>query len=402
MQHKPTILFISNTYKGIETIQEAAANDCYVLLLTEEALRNEPWPYLDEFFVVPDLARYQDAINTVSYLCRGRRIDMIFPLDEFEMELAALLREHLRIPGIGVTLVRNFRDKLTMREKTAQAGVRVPPFVGIKNYDDLRDYMRDVPPPWVFKPRSEASAMGIRKLHNAEQVWRTLDELGDLQSYYLMEQFIPGAVYHVDSIVSGGEVVFTSVQRYGNPPMKIYQGGGVFTSRVLPRDSYEAQTLRGLSAYIIKTLGLPHGAVHAEFIQAEANGEFYFLEIAARVGGANIGDMIAAATNINLWREWARVEIAHMRGIPYQLPPTRQDYAGILMALARQKHPDLSAYNDPEIVWHSPKEQHAGLVVASWDYGRVEYLLQQYEARFHEDFLAIHVPKGEQRTGRTG
>ena len=404
IQHKPTLLFISSTHKGIQTIQEAAKHDCFVLLLTEEALRDEPWPHdaIDEFFLTPDLAKYQDVINTVAYLCLGRRIDLIIPLDEFELELAAMLREHLRIQGNGVTLSRNFRDKLTMREKIAQAGVRVPPFVGVKNYDDLRDYMRDVSPPWVLKPRAEASAMGIRKMHDAEQVWRTLDSLGDLQTYYLLEQFIPGDVFHLDSIVADGEIVFSSVQRYGNPPMKIYQGGGVFTSRVLPYDSYETTTLRGLNEYITKTLGLSQGVTHAEYIRANHNGEFYFLEVAARVGGANVADMIEAATNINLWREWARVELARLYDAPYQLPPTRQEYAGILMSLARQEHPDLSAYNDPEVVWRSPKKNHAGIIVSSWDQGRVEGLINQYEQRFVHDFLAIHTPKGEQRTGRTG
>jgi biotin carboxylase len=404
IQHKPTILFMSSTYKGIDAIKEAAQHDCFVLLLTEAALRDAPWPYdaIDEFFLTPDLTKYQDVVNTVAYLCRGRRIDLIIPLDEFELELAAMLREHLRIQGNGVTLSRSFRDKLTMREKTARVGVRVPPFVGVKNYDDLRDYMRDVPPPWVLKPRAEASAMGIRKMQDAEQVWRTLDTLGDLQTYYLLEKFIPGDVFHVDSIVADGEIVFSSVQRYGNPPMKIYQGGGVFTSRVLPYDSYETQTLKGLNAYITRSLGLTQGVTHAEYICAHEDGEFYFLEVAARVGGANIADMIEAATNVNLWREWVRVELARLYDQPYQLPPLRQEYAGILISLARQEYPDTSAYDDPEIVWRSSKKNHAGLIVASWDQARVEYLLSNYEQRFMQDFLAIHQPKGEQRTGRTG
>jgi biotin carboxylase len=153
---KLTVLFISSTYKGSAMIQQVKALDCHVLLLTEEKLRTEAWPYdsIDEIFFTPDLARYQDVINTVSYLCRGRTIAYIVPLDEFEVELVAMLREHLRLPGMGITATRKFRDKLTMRQIAHEAGINVPAFVQIKNYDVLRDYMATVPAPWVLKPRA--------------------------------------------------------------------------------------------------------------------------------------------------------------------------------------------------------------------------------------------------------
>src|SRR5690606_32203680 len=106
----------------------------------------------------------------------------IVPLDEFEVDLVAMLREHLRLPGMGVTAIRQFRDKLAMRQSARAASIDVPDFVQIKNYDEIRDFMANVPLPWVLKPRSEASAMGIEKINDPERLWRALDELGDKQS----------------------------------------------------------------------------------------------------------------------------------------------------------------------------------------------------------------------------
>lgn len=402
--YKETILFVSSTCKGEPMMRAAKEMNCYVLLLTEDKLRDDPFPYdiIDEAFYTPDLAKYRDVIYTVSYLCRGRQIDRIIALDEFEVELVGMLREHLRIPGMGVSAVRRFRDKLTMRDLTHQAGVRVPDFVGIKNYDRLRDYMAAVTPPWVLKPRMEASAMGIEKIQHAEQLWRTLDKLGDLQSYYLLEKFVPGDVYHADCIVWDGKVIFVSVQRYGAPPMQIYQGGGVFNTRVLPNNK-DAKMIKKMNEKVIKTLGMVYGVAHSEFIKAEEDGELYFLESAARVGGANISDLIEFATGVNLWREWGRLEIALMRGEKYELPAARNDYAGLLMTLARQEHPDLSAYNDPEVrqVPHL-KAYHAGLIVVSEKYDRIEELLTQYTPRFLNDFSTRADPWGTQRTGVTG
>lgn len=395
-----TVLFISSTYKGLDMLQAVKQAGLYVLLLVDEEVRDEAWNYddIDEFFSTPDLADYQAVINTVSYLCRGRSIDYIVPLDEFEVELVSMLREHLRLPGMGVTASRNFRDKLTMRQLTQAAGLNVPNFVQIKNYDEIRTYMETTPLPWVLKPRSEASAMGIEKIHDAERLWRAIDELGDKQSYYLLEQFVPGNVYHVDSVVRGGEVVFVSVQQYGAPPMSVYQGGGIFTSRVLPRDTGDAPALREANARVMKALGMVDGVAHTEFIKAHETGEFYFLESAARVGGANIAELIEYATNINLWREWGRMIVADLHGETYQLSEVRQQYGGLMMTLARQEYPDMSGYTDSEIVWQAGKPYHAGLIIRADEYERVEDLLTQYTERFIHDFSASAPPMGPQRT----
>ncbi len=405
MSSRPlTILFISSSYKGEVMLQTAKALGCRVLLVIEESLRDQLWPResIDEFHYVADLRRYQDVIYAVSWMCRGEVIDYILPLDEFEVELVAMLREHLRLPGIGVSAIRNFRDKLIMREKTNNAGILVPPFIGIKNYDQLREYMDRVPPPWVLKPRTEAGSMGIRKPQNSEEVWRALDQLGDSQSYYLLEKFIPGDVYHVDTLTVDGKIVFVSVQRYGAPPMQVYQGGGVFNSRIVPRDSDDAAPLKALNQQVISTLGMQNGVTHCEFIKAHEDGRIYFLEVAARVGGAFISDMIEKATNINLWREWCRLEVARLRGEPYQLPEVRSDYGGLLVTLAKTEHPDLSSYNAPEVVWKADKPYHAVLVVVSPDQARVEALLTEYTNRFVQDFTTSAPAVGATRTGHAG
>ncbi len=89
--------------------------------------------------------------------------------------------------------------------------------------------------PWLLKPRAEASALGIRKIHEPEQLWRTLDELGDLQTNYLLEQFVPGDIFHVDSIISEHKVVFAAVINMGGRPMQVMHEGGVFTTRTVDR-----------------------------------------------------------------------------------------------------------------------------------------------------------------------
>jgi biotin carboxylase len=364
-------------------------------VITRESMAEEDWPResIDEIFYMPSLRTRPDIIYAVSYIARSRAIDQIIALDDFDVETAGALRDHLRLPGMGESHARHFRDKLTMRTLAKAAGIPIPEFTPVFNYDRLREFMQRVPPPWLLKPRSEASAMGITTIRNADKIWPVLDQLGDSQSFFLLEQFLPGDVFHLDGLVNEGKVIFAEAHRYGRPPMSVYQGGGVFVTRTLERASPIARSLETLNRKVLKALGAVRGASHVEYIRAEADGKLYFLECAARVGGANIAEAVEFATGINLWAEWAKIEVAHLRGEPYQLPESRQDYAGVINCLARQEYPDLSAYSDPEVAWQPVKKHHAGLVLASPDSQRLQDLLDDYGRRFAEDFLAVMPPR---------
>lgn len=390
MSEQPRILCLTTFEKGRALMEECAALGCRVVLLTVDKLRDGDWPreILEELVTMPEGMTLEQVTNTVTYLARTKKFDRLIALDEFDMETVAHLREHMRIPGMGLSTTLHFRDKLTMRIEAERAGVAVPEFTPVLNYEDLRRWMERVPAPWVLKPRAEASAIGIRRMHNAEEVWRALDTLGDRQSYYLLEQFVTGAIYHVDSVVSERAVVFAAVSGYGKPPMQVMHEGGVFTTRVLERESLEAQELTVLNVDVLTALGMVRGVTHAEFIRG-TDGRNYFLEVGARVGGAFIADVVESATGVNLWREWARIEVAALRGEPYRMPVDQGLYAGSVLCLARMAEPDTSMFQDREIVLRLKKHHHAGLVVRSADPERVRALLEGYAARFAEEYLAI-------------
>ncbi len=393
-QHSLTLLCLASYFKGGAFLQAAKRLGCKVILVAKESFKDEAWPResLDEIYFMPDLSRKPDITHAVSYLARANVIDQIIALDDYDVETAAHLREHLRLPGMGDSTARHFRDKLAMRTAARNGGLNIPEFTGVFNYDRLREFMARVPPPWLLKPRSEASSMGIKKIEHPDELWPLLDSLGDQQSFFVLEQYVPGDVFHVDGLVNDGKVLFSVAHKYGQPPMNVYQGGGVFITRTLDRASAEAQALLTLNTQVLSALGMVRGATHSEYIKAHSDGRQYFLENAARVGGANIAEAVQFAAGLNLWEEWAKIEAAHLRGEPYRLPETRQHYAGVINCLARQEWPDLSAYDDPEVAWKMNKKQHAGLIVASPDPARVESLLSSYSQRFAQDFLAVLPP----------
>jgi hypothetical protein len=389
MPRRRTLLCIATYFKGEAFLVRAKQEGCHVILLTAASLLNDPWPrsHIDEVFGLTNYNDRRSVLNGVAYLCRDRVIDRVVALDDFDVETAAHVREHLRMPGLGDSDARFYRDKLAMRVKAREAGVRIPDFTGIIHYDHVRDFLARVSPPWLLKPRGEASAIGIQKHDNADAVWRAIDALGDNGSFYLIEQMVPGDLYHVDSLTADGRVVFACASRYHRPLFDVYHGGGAYATRTLPADRPEHAALLRANEQLLGGFGYDRGASHTEFMRAHADGEFYFIETSARVGGANTAEMVEAATGINLWAEWAKLEADFDQ--PYTVPPLKRRHAGTIISLARQDKPDTSAFTDPEIVYRLDKKQHVGFVVASDSSERVDELLAQYTERINRDFLMI-------------
>ena len=388
---RKTVMFCISTYeKGQAFLREAAALGCEVPLLTVHKLANADWPkdILAGFHTMDEGLTPDQVLRFVMRMVKHLPIDRIVPLDEFDLEAAALLREHLRLRGMGQTLTRFFRDKLAMRTGARAAGIAVPDFCSVANHDDVWAFLQSTQGPWLLKPRWSASAIGIKKIENPNEIWPLLEQSGDEATDHLLECFVPGEIFHVEGVTWNGKLLFTAPHKYGQPPMQTMHQGGVFTTRTIDRASEESRSLLHIHADMLLALGMQEGVTHSEFIRAHADGRFYFLETAARVGGAFIAEVVEYESNLNPWVEWARIEVAAARKQQYELPEVRHDYAGSVICLARQDTPDTSAYTDPEIVYRLQKHHHAGLIVRSHSSQRIEELLREYSNRFLGDFYA--------------
>jgi len=402
MQHAPTtnapepltLLCVASYEKGHGFLRQAKKQGCRVFLLTSLSLQHKAkWPLesLDDIFYMPDQENewnLQDMLLAVSHLCRTLQIDRIVALDDFDLEKASFLREHLRLPGLGETATRYFRDKLAMRMRATEEEILVPEFTATFNYEKITRYLDTVPPPWLLKPRLMAGAIGIHNFRNKEDVWNKIHSLGDQQSFFVLERFVPGDIFHVDSIWFKGEIVYAVVSAYGTPPLEVTQGGGIFTTRIVERGSDIEGALKGLNEKVLKAFGLTNGVSHTEFLRAHQDKSIYFLETSARVGGAHISDLIQAATGIDMWAEWAKVELASASGAFYAPPEPSDAYAGLLVSLARQEWPDTSSFREPELVWRITKRHHVGFIVKSSRYERIGELLNVYSERVRNEYHA--------------
>ena len=386
---------VSNYFKGNDFLISLKKQGNRVYLITSEKLRDKPWAvdYIDEIYFMPgqDIDwNMEELLAGVGSLMRHKKIDSIVALDDFDVEKAAFLRENLRIDGMGQTTGRYFRDKLAMRMKAKDAGIQIPAFSSLFNNEEINQFADTVSPPWVLKPRSEASASGIIKIYSKEELWQKVNELGDTNRMkYLVEQFKPGAVYHCDGLNWKGKTVFAITSQYLATPMEISQGGGIFRSANIPYDSKDDKNIKKINAQVLKAFGMMHGANHTEFIKCNDDGKIYFLETASRVGGAHLAEMVDAASGINLWGEWAKIEDCLIKEKEYLLPTVKKEFAGIVLTLSKFEHPDLSGFDDDEVCFRVLLDHHAGLIIKCNSHNRVRELLDDYAERLIRDFATV-------------
>ena len=255
-----TFLCLASYFKGNRFLERLKAEGQTVYLLTVESALGEKWARnaCDDVFAVNNFGDRRGLINAVAYLMRSRKIDRIVALDDFDVEVGAHLREHFRLTdtGLSESQARLFRDKLTMRTKARELGIRIPDFCPIFNHDSVREFLARVPGPWLIKPRSEASAAGIRNQH-ADEVWKRIEELGDEQSFHLIEQMVPGDLFHVDSLCANGKVIFAEVNNYWRPLLDVYQGSGIYATRTFLRaTARRSRPLREANRQVVEGFGL--------------------------------------------------------------------------------------------------------------------------------------------------
>ncbi len=392
MNKKLTFICISCEFKGKEFITALHELGHRVYLVTAEKFKNEAWPFehIEETYYIPseDGRRWntEHLISGTAHIFRQHFVDKMIALDDYDVSKVALLREEFRSPGMGQTTARHFFDKLAMRMIAREHNINIPKFTGVFNDDQIRKFFDTTKGPWLVKPRTDAGSLGIRKLLTVENFWEWNAENYERRHSFLIEEFKPGAVYHVDALFKNYTSIFTRSSQYLQPPYDVAHGGGVFQSHTLDSNDKESKMLQLLNDQLLKAFKLNFGASHSEFIRNNEDGEFYFLETSARVGGAHLANMVEAASGINLWAEWAKLEASMLLGTDYQLPVPDHNNSGIVATLSRYEYPDYSQFNDPAIWWTLNKKYHIGLILKDPSRYRILELIEKYTERIFKDF----------------
>jgi hypothetical protein len=261
----------------------------------------------DHVHVIDDFADVEAVINLVGTLiCRNGPFDHVIAFSEYLLDLAALIRERYDIPGPKMAEVDRFRDKTVMKRILAEAGIRVPRWRACGSADDVARDAAELGFPLILKPKRGASSKGVQKIASAAELAEIVRSRSLVD--HEIEEYIEGEVFHADGVVdAGGACIFMSISRYISPCLEFESGaplGSIIQTEPRLREKCRRFALRCLAV-----LGLKASAFHLEFFKTAR--ELVFLEIGARVPGADVSYVIHDVYGVNLFKLWVAVMLGH-------------------------------------------------------------------------------------------
>ncbi|MEZ4402316.1 MAG: hypothetical protein R3B06_19985 [Kofleriaceae bacterium] len=263
--------------------------------------------YLAGYLRVPSITDEADVIERVHRWLRGREVDRVETNWEPLVVVAARLRERFGLPGMSVDTVRGFRDKQLMKERVAAAGLRVPRARRIGTADELWAALEDIGYPAIVKPISGAGSADTYKLTSAAETERVLPALRHVAEASC-EEFIDGDEFTYDTVCAAGVPAYESVTRYLPNALEMRSLEWVSPIMLTVRDQAQPHVAAGmaLGRQVLAALGMGDGMTHMEWFR-KRDGEVVFGEVACRPGGACVVDLMNYTSDVDLFREWARV-----------------------------------------------------------------------------------------------
>lgn len=232
--------------------------------------------------------------------------DAVLAVDDHGLELAALLRERLGLPGNLPAAVRLTRDKLAFRHLLQEQGMPCPAFHNLPDDADPAALARQLTYPVVVKARRLSSSRGVVRADNATEFlgaarWvRAIQARVDRDSAELglvVESFIPGREHALEGLLIDGALQVLALFDKPDPMDGPYFEETIYvTPSRLPK-TQQAQIAEQVTR-VCHAAGLTTGPVHAE-MRVNDQG-VWLLEVAARSIGGLCGRMLRHALGMSL------------------------------------------------------------------------------------------------------
>ncbi|MCC6621495.1 MAG: ATP-grasp domain-containing protein [Deltaproteobacteria bacterium] len=287
--------------------------------------------HLHDYLQVPSIMDEDDVITRASAWLRGRAIDKVLANWEPVVMLAARMRERWGVPGMSPDAVLGFRDKRVMKERVEAAGLRTPRSARVKTAAEARAAAERIGFPLVIKPIAGAGSADTYRVEDAAEYERTLTKLLAVPEA-IVEEYVEGDEFTYDTICIGGAPVYENVIQYFPKPIEARSLEWVSPAQISVADLTQPHLQGGLALgrQVLGALGMGDGFTHMEWYLTP-KGEAVFGEIACRAGGARLVDMMNWTSDVDLFREWARV-VCHGR---FEATAPRRWNVGVVFKRAR-------------------------------------------------------------------
>ena len=277
-----------------------------VVLITSRASAGGYASSFPEVIAVDDYSGPDEVTHHLDELCRTRNVTRIVHGTEDDILRLARVRTRYGIAGMRETQALPYRDKALMKDAVS-AAVLTPGYLLPAGPDEAVAFAAKLGWPVIVKPRLGYGSRGVVVVTSearlrAEVAMRPVDDV-------LIEEFVPGDVYHVDGFMRDGKVLVAVISRYLNGCLA-YQSGEPLGSVQVDADDPAAGTSQSFAAAAVAALPPTElTPFHLEIFAHATTGELYFCEIAARLGGAHVYETLTPAIGVDPVRLWFRNQV---------------------------------------------------------------------------------------------
>ena len=268
-----------------------------------KVLRDSMHGYLQ----VPRIMDEDDVMNRVSTWLKGKSIDRVLANWEPLTIMAARLRERWGLPGMSVDTVTAFRDKQIMKERVKAAGLRVPRSMRVRTEAEIRAAAEEIGYPLCLKPIAGAGSADTHKVRDAAELSAVIKLMRHVEEASC-EEFIEGEEFTFDTLSVRGVPVYENIAQYLPKPIEMRSQEWISPVIITVKDMYQPRLQPGvtLGRNVLKALNMGEGYTHMEWFLTP-KGEAVFGEIGCRAPGGHLVDQMNYTSDIDLFREWARV-----------------------------------------------------------------------------------------------
>jgi biotin carboxylase len=262
----------------------------------------------------PEVVDFAD-VAAVEEVARRHRVDGVLTVSaDRAVPVVAEVTSRLGLASIGVDVARRMTHKVAMRRCLAEEGVPQPPFAAVRDLASGRAALETVGLPAVLKPADSGGQRAVFRIESP----------GDLESNLhaalaesptgeaILEGFVEGTEMNGIIVVREGEPVVLTLSDRLRPPGV---GFGVGWIHVYPASIYADQLTRAerAAAHAVRALGLRDGIAFPQLI-ARPDGEVAVVEVAARIPGGQMADLVRHAVGVDL------VELALLQALGDPVP----------------------------------------------------------------------------------
>jgi hypothetical protein len=306
--------FMEATLRFVDAV--ASLPDTRVCLISQDPVEKLPSPLrakLNGHYRVPDALDPDVLRRAIEAIVRtmGCYADRILgTLEELQVPLG-IVRDELRIDGLGAEAARNFRDKARMKTVLSRNGVPCARHVLASDPEAALRFAETVGYPVVVKPPSGAGARGTFRVDEAQALAECLRVVRPSAARpALVEEFITGSEGSFDSVFLDGKMIWYSVNHYFPGPLEVLRNPWIQWCVLSPREVDDARyrDIHDAAALGLSALGMTTGLSHLEWFR-RPDGRVAVSEVGARPPGARFMTLISYAQDFDLYKAWARLVV---------------------------------------------------------------------------------------------